>query len=197
VYLKPSNTTSPAGFGKAVAISDDGSTLAVGTPSESNLAQGVNAPQSGSNADNVGAAYVFARSGTTWTQESYIKATNAEGADQFGFAIALSSDGDKLVVTAPGESGGTVGISPFPDGDASSHAGAAYLFIRSQSGWHQSAYIKAPNPDTGDFLGFAAAISADGATIALGATSEDSSATGVNGVMTDNSASNSGAVYLY
>ena len=58
-------------------------------------------------------------------------------------------------------------------------------------------YVKASNTGTGDYFGFSVALSADGGTLAVGASREDSAATGINGVQSNNDAGISGAVYLY
>src|SRR5690554_2916284 len=58
-------------------------------------------------------------------------------------------------------------------------------------------YIKASNTGAGDYFGFSVAISADGNTLAVGAYWEDSNATGINGDQNDNSAPESGAVYVF
>jgi hypothetical protein len=57
--------------------------------------------------------------------------------------------------------------------------------------------VKASNTETVDGFGRAVAVNSDGDTLAVGATGEDSSATGVNGTAADNGALNAGAVYLY
>jgi hypothetical protein len=75
-------------------------------------------------------------------------------------------------------------------------AGAVYVFSRSGAAWAQQAYIKASNAGAGDLFGFSVALSGDGGTLAVGAIDEDGSAIGVNNP-DDNSASNSGAVYVY
>jgi len=58
-------------------------------------------------------------------------------------------------------------------------------------------YFKASNTDSGYLLGFSVASSADGSTLAVGALGEGSSATGVDGDQTDDSATYAGAVYLF
>ena len=71
-----------------------------------------------------------------------------------------------------------------------------YVFTRSRSSvWSQQAYIKASNTDEYDRFGTSVALS--GSTLAVGATNEESSATGVNGNQDDNSKPDSGAVYLF
>src|SRR5262245_48237966 len=76
-YIKASNTR-VARFGGSIAVSEDGNTLAVGANIESSGSQGVGGNQNDTNAPAAGAVYIFTRSGNTWSQESYIKASNAE-----------------------------------------------------------------------------------------------------------------------
>src|SRR5687768_397795 len=64
--------------GNAVAVSADGNTIAVGAQHESSSSRGTNGNQHDDSAYNAGAVYVFARSGNTWAQQAYIKASNAE-----------------------------------------------------------------------------------------------------------------------
>ena len=72
-----------------------------------------------------------------------------------------------------------------------------YVFTRSGSEWEQQAYIKASNTDGSDAFGDSVSLSADGNTLAVGASSEASSATGVNGDQNDNAAEDAGAVYVF
>src|SRR5690606_31138155 len=68
-------------------------------------------------------------------------------------------------------------------------------FVRGGTTWFQQAYIKASNTGQDDQFGYSVAISGD--TVVVGAPAEDSAATGVNGDETDDSASSSGAAYLF
>ena len=77
-----------------------------------------------------------------------------------------------------------------------SSAGAVYVFIHSSGTWQQQAYIKASNTGT-DRFGGEVALSADGNTLAVGASGEASAARGINGNENDNSMESAGAVYLY
>lgn len=88
-----------------------GDTLLVGSHLESNGAAGVDGNQTDSGASASGAAYVFERVGTRWSQRAYLKASNTGQNDQFGSAVAAS--GDMLVVTAQQESSSAIGF----DGD--------------------------------------------------------------------------------
>jgi hypothetical protein len=129
----------------------------------------------------------------------YIKADNTDAQDWFGGAVALSADGNTLVVGARGEDAGT-GI----DGDGADNsvdrAGAVYLFTRINGTWQQQAYIKAGRTDAFDRFGEAVALSAHGNTLAVGMTGESSASTGTsfNGSGSeDNSMPGAGAVYVY
>src|SRR5262249_28586387 len=93
-YLKASNTDAGDRFGNSVAVSGD--TVVVGAVLESSNATGVNGDQINNSAAGAGAAYVFVRSGATWNQQAYLKASNTDAADQFGVSVAIS--GDTVVV---------------------------------------------------------------------------------------------------
>jgi HJR/Mrr/RecB family endonuclease len=196
-YVKASNTDTDDGFGSAVALSADGSTMAVGARAEASAAIGIGGNQASNSAPVAGAVYVFTRSGTTWSQQAYVKASNTNRSDGFGSSVALSSDGSLLAVGAPGEASSAKGINGNQGDNSAQSAGAVYVFARSGDVWTQTAYLKASNTDGGDNFGGALALSADGATLAVGARSEASKATGIDGDQTDNSLSNSGAVYVF
>jgi hypothetical protein len=196
-YLKASNTDALDHFGSSIALS--GGTLAVGAPREASAAVGVDPP--GGQADNsaglAGAVYVFVRTGTTWTQQAYLKASNTEAGDEFGSSVALS--GDTLAVGAVGEASAAVGVNP-PGGQADNRtrdAGAVYVFVRTGTTWTQQAYLKASNPDALDLFGSSVALSGD--TLAVGAWGEWSAAVGVNppGGQANNLADRAGAVYVF
>src|SRR4051794_9965999 len=85
-YLKASNTGAQDGFGPSTAISGD--TIVVAAPFEDSSATGVNGNQSDNTATNSGAAYIFVRSGTNWVQQAYLKASNTDADDVFGWSVA-------------------------------------------------------------------------------------------------------------
>jgi hypothetical protein len=199
-YLKATNSEAGDNFGSSVAISDN--TVVVGSrledSSQSYISNGTI-----SSADNsfsgAGAAYVFKRTGSTWTQEAYLKASNADVDDNFGASVAIS--GETIVVGAKLEDSNQTSIT---NGTISSldntanGSGAAYVFRRTGSIWIQEAYIKAPNAEAGDNFGMAVAISAD--TIIVGANKESSSQGSITNGTTgslDNSSASSGAIYAY
>ncbi len=195
-YIKPSNTHTDHFFGIAISISGDGNTLAVGGPGDYSPATGIGGNQSGSNASYSGAVYVFVRDVDSWTQQAYIKASNAGSNDIFGEAMALSDDGNTLAVAAEKEDGGDSGVNGDQNDNSAAESGAAYIFSRSGVVWSQQAYIKASNPGVGDLFGSAISLSGDGKTLAVGAHLEDSGAAGINGSQADSS-NNSGAAYVF
>ena len=175
-YLKASNIDTDVFFGFSVAISGD--TLVIGAPGEGS--------------DESGSVYVFTRSGASWSQQAYLKASNTGGNDQFGHSVSLS--GDTLVIGAPGEDSNATGING-DQSDNSLTGGAAYVFTRSGMSWSQQAYLKASNTDGDDSFGWSVAISGD--TLVVGAQEEASSASGVNGNQSNNSAVRAGAAYVF
>ena len=191
-YLKASNPheadhfgeggSLPAHAGNAVAVSADGSTIAVGAPHESSSARGINGNQKDTSLYNSGAVYVFTRRGDTVTQQAYIKASNAGQSDMFGITVVLSADGNTLAVAAPWESSKATGINGNQDDDSAPESGAVYVFTRAGNTWAQQVYLKASNTGRvpvgdevgdGDEFGFSLSLSGDGNTLAVGAVSED------------------------
>ena len=216
-YVKASNpdTSGNGGdtFGNAVSLSDDGNTLAVGALAEDSSATGVRASgddgdQFDNSGENSGAVYLFSRVGSEWSQEFYIKASNTDliilpetnqqtRNDNFGSQVSLSSDGDFLAVSAPGEDSNSVGIGNDEFNNQALDSGAVYLFKRTNSQWSQEAYVKASNTGTDDKFGNALSVSGDGSTVVVGAAQEDSNSLGINQSGGNNSANDSGAAYVF
>ena len=198
-YIKPFNTEAYDGFGYAVAIS--GNTIVVGAPGEDGSSVRVNGPNNNL-AQGSGAAYVFVRNGNQWSQQAYLKAADATAYDSFGYSVSVS--GDAAVVGAPGKarrltSGGvSVGYA---------NAGSAYVYASDTAGWDYQVSLVGSNTEgcigcvtyaslfAGDSFGFSVSLSGD--TVVVGAPGEGSNATGVNNNAADNSASNSGAAYVF
>lgn len=187
-------------FGSAIAISNDGNTLAVAALTERSCATGIDGDQT-SNACAAGAVYVFVRSGTVWTQQAYVKASNTTYNDgysrAFGQGLALSGDGNTLAVGDPADSSNATGIDGSQTDISDALSGAVFVFTRSNATWTQQAYVKASNTNASDNFGGAVALSGDGSTMVVGAGSEASGALGVNGSQVDNSAPDSGAAYVF
>lgn len=146
-------------FGNSVTISSDGDTVVIGAPSE------------GLSGEGPGAVYVFTRSGTTWTQEQKLQASDAENLAIFGISVGLANDGNTLIVSASLD-------------DASSF-GAAYVFTRSGTTWTEQIKLLASDLQSDDHFGSSAAMSGDGLTAVVGAFDEDTEA------------SSAGAAYIF
>ncbi len=187
-YLKAHQVSAEDRFGWSVAVSGD--TVVVGAYQEDSSTTGVNSTPNEAAAGS-GAVYVFARSGTTWVQQAYLKAHQVSSGDAFGVSVAVS--GNTIVAGAFGEDSSTTGANSSPN-ELASNAGAAYIFVRTGTTWSQQAYLKAPQVTAGDEFGYSVAVSGD--TVVIGATREDSSTTGVNSTPNE-SASGSGAAYVF
>ena len=218
-YIKGSRGETSDGFGFAAAISDDGNTIAVGSGDEACLTPGIDPPGCADDAPAmrganvwVGAAYVFVRNGTVWTEQAFIKASNARPYNSFGVRLALSGDGSTLAVTAYLEDNAGQGVRPpmiqqflqpaylnpwREHRNQAEESGAVYVFTRSGSTWTAGAHVKGSNTEEGDEFGSAVALSGDGRMMVVGAHSEDSAARGGNGNQADNSAADSGAAYVF
>ncbi len=198
-YIKASNTDAYDRFGHDVALSFDGDTLVISATGEDSSATGIDGSQLDDSSGNSGAVYVFVRDGMgAWSQQSYIKASNGGSGDSFGSSISLGDDGDTLAVSAVGESSVAAGVGGEQSDDSLYSSGAVYVFVRDGGGgWSQQAYVKASNPDSGDYFGHAVSLSLDGDSLAVSAFREDSAAVGVGGDQFDNSLAYSGAVYVF
>jgi hypothetical protein len=190
-YLKASNTGRKGGtdedpgdgdqFGFSLALSADGSTLAVGANSEDSNAAGVKSDPNDDSFNSAGAVYVFARSGTAWRQQAYLKAdasTNTGLGDQFGFSVALSANGNTLAAGVYDESGSGRTVNA-PIDRMRGGSGAVYVFARNDATWTREAYLKTWNAEGGDSWGVSVALADDGNTLATGSLDEDCVCTGV------------------
>lgn len=119
--------------------------------------------------DKAGAAYVFNRDGSTWTQETKLTAQDTKAGDAFGQSIA--TDGDFIVIGAPHAS------------DKGKSSGSAYVFVRKGNKWVQQTKLIAADGAAGDVFGISVALS--GNTLLVGADLHDAKA------------NNAGAVYVY
>lgn len=187
-YIKASNTEAGDEFGRAIALSDDGQTLVVGTPMEDSDGTG----EDNNATDAAGAAYIFTRDADAvpvpvWTQQAYIKASTTTAGDEFGSAVSLDHYGNTLVVGAYHES---------------SDEGAVYVFTRDNisNQWSQDDHLKASNAEAGDWFGFSVSLSDDATTLVVGAINESSDALGISTDGTgedNNNALNAGAAYVF
>ncbi len=128
-----------AEFGKSVALSNTGETALVGGSADSSA---------------LGAAWVFTRTGSTWTQQAKLKGSGEKGTGRIGISAALSSDGNTALVGGGSDNG---------------ELGAAWVFVRTESVWAQQGPKLTASEEVGTaHFGFAAALSADGNTALIG-----------------------------
>ena len=201
-FIKAPRVNSEDIFGSAVALSANGSTLAVSAPNEDSSYTGVFAPSDpdygraldSNGTDASGAAYVYRRlDAGLWAFETFVKAPATGDDDFFGNALALSDDGSALAVSAHGEGSGYTGaFAPSDpdygsalDSDGTDASGAVTVYRRSSTGqWMVKAFVKAPQTLRGDRLGCRAgtvafALDRGRLVLAAGAPSEQSQAVGV------------------
>ncbi|MDX1443350.1 MAG: hypothetical protein R3270_06175 [Gammaproteobacteria bacterium] len=129
-YIKASNTDGADRFGIALDLSGLGDTLVVGARRESSTGTGVNPGSQTSNGDvGSGAVYVFKRSAEAWQQTDFIKASNTNGGDKFGFSVAISDDTDTLAVGAHREDSNGTGVdSETQSNNDATSSGAVYVY---------------------------------------------------------------------
>ena len=155
------------GFGYSVAISDDGSTAAVGTYYTEFGSTFPIGP---------GAVYVFINNAGTWALQQKLPTPPMPESDVFGFSVALSADGSTALVGAHGDFGPPETEVP----------GAAFVFTRSEGIWSQQAMLTASDRQVGDHFGVSVALSDSGDTALIGAYVDD---VGAN--------TNQGSAYVY
>jgi hypothetical protein len=148
-------------FGWSVSMSSDGTRVIVGAYSED------------TGGDATGAAYIFALSGGSWSQEAKIQSSDIQASDYFGYRVSMSGDGTKVIVGANQESTGAT------------YAGAAYIFAYSSGSWSQEAKIQASDKQADDEFGQSVSMSSDGTKVIVGAWQEDTGG------------SNAGAAYIF
>jgi hypothetical protein len=150
-------------FGASVSISADGLTAIVGSSSEGY-----------SESSGGGAAYIYTISGSTWTYQAKLTASDNALSDFFGQAVAISADGNTALVGANAE-----------DTSPNTNNGAAYVFTRSGATWTQQQKLLEPVPTDQNRYGASVAMSDDGLTFFVG------------GYYGDDTLTNQGTVYLY
>ena len=129
------------------------------------------------------AVYVFSRSGASWSQQAYLKASNAGGPDigyQFGYALSLSSDGNTLAVSQTSDPSNGTGINGDQKNTSTPEAGAVFVFSHSGGNWSQQAYIKPWNTTAANLLfGYSVGLNGDGNVLAVGAYNDEGRRGGV------------------
>jgi hypothetical protein len=144
--LTASDSVEQDHFGRSVALSADGNTALIGAFNK-NFTKGV--------------AYVFMRSGSTWSQQQELTASDAVAGNLFGISVALNADGKTALIGA---------------GAKNSFQGVAYMFTRSGPAWSQQQELTASDAAVFDHFGLSMALSDGGKTALIGAFSKNSGA---------------------
>lgn len=195
-YLKSPAPAEADQFGVAVALDEDGDTLAVGAWGEDG---DLDADPATPAVEDSGAVHVFVRDGGGgWSHEARLYAGNADPFDVFGKSVSLTGDGALLAVGAIWENGDGDGFGADPSDNTADNAGAVYLFRKEAGQWLQIEYLKAPNSGANDEFGRSVGLARNGTALAVGAQGEASAGAGPNGEMPeDDGAPSAGAVYVY
>lgn len=146
LILSP-DTVNETRFGEKISISGNGDRIIVGSRSATVSGQ-----------SSAGKAYVFVRTGTTWTVEATL--TNATPAtnDQFGSSVAIDTSGTRVAIG-----------SPYKNVPGNNAAGEITVFTRTGSTWTREATIhKTSGIASNDWLGVSLAISGDGTRLISG-----------------------------
>ena len=142
-------------FGRAIAISDDGSTMVASSYGDDD------------NGSAAGAIYVYEWDGSSWVNEQKLTAADGVTDDYFGYAVDISADGNTIIVGA------------YLDDDKGSNSGSAYIYTRADntSPWSAGDKITALAGAANDWFGFSVAISGDGLTAVVSGKLDDDNGT--------------------
>lgn len=154
--LTASDAAAGDDFGASVDISGD--SVVVGAPGD-NVA-----------ASDSGSAYVFVRSGTTWTEQQRVSASDGTDGNELGRSVSISGE---YVVAG----------SRLADFGGFNNAGAAYVFKRTNTTWDQQAKLMAADADDEDVFGVS--VSIDGGFVVIGSMQDD------------DGGNNSGSAYMF
>ena len=146
--LTGSSESGEGRLGYSVALSGDGDTALIGGPNDN---------------ERQGAAWVFTRSGSTWSQQGEkLTGSGEDGTGEFGHSAALSADGNTALAGGPGDGAG---------------AGATWVFTRSGSAWSQQGEKLTGAGESGEgAFGFSVALAGDGNTALIGGPGDDGDA---------------------
>ena len=137
-------------FGSSIAMANDGSTALVGAISDEDP-----------NGEDDGSAYVFTRSGDSWSQETKLVPDDGDSNDGFSFSVALSADGETALIG-----------DRYDDIDGQ-NSGSAYVFSRDGGSWTQDAKLVSDDGDTQDFFGTSVGMANNGATALISAAGDN------------------------
>jgi len=138
--LEVSAESADGNFGSTVALSGDGNTIAIGGPADNGYLGGV---------------WIFVRNNGTWSQQgSKLVGSNAIAPSHQGYSLAISADGNTVIIGGPGDNNFT---------------GAAWIFTRSDGTWAEQAKLAPDGAASGSAFATSVSVSGDGKTAAIGA----------------------------
>ena len=146
-------------FGSSVAMATDGTRIVVG------------AYGSDVTTTDTGAAYIFSRTGTTWTQEAKLTASDRLASDYFASTVAMDKTCTRVIC----------GVY-YSDPGGLNAAGAAYVYVRSGTTWTQEAKLLASDRAANEYFGTSVSMNGDGTLAMVGCPAKSNS---------------TGAVYIY
>lgn len=161
-HLSASDAAAGDVYGSAVALSRDGSTLAVGADLKA-------AGRPGDGLPAAGAVYVYTRTPQGWREQARLRATVPTTGSGFGHSLSLSDDGTRLAVGAPFESHDGAGADAAVAGDQ----GTVYVFGRGDGGWALQSRLLASKAGSFDWFGVSVSLSGRGDTVAVSAHRHD------------------------
>lgn len=148
-------------FGWSVGISGDGSTAVIGDTMD----QG--SSETSEVINPVGEAYVFSRTGTSWTRETKFSPNTVDPNEvgvMFGGSVAVSNHGATVIVGARRG-----------DDATGNRTGAAYVYSNTGGSWTEEATLVSTDRETDDYFGESVALSSDGSTAIIGARRDNNS----------------------
>ena len=154
--LTQSNGEASDYFGGSAAISEDGNTTVLGA---------VNGGDPSSVGE--GSVSVFTRSGSTWSEQATLTASSGETGDMFGVSVALSADGNTLIVGAT-----------YDDVGGTTNQGSATVFTRSGNTWSEQATLTQSDGADSDVFGTSVALSDNGNVALVGTPQDDPTGNG-------------------
>jgi hypothetical protein len=148
--LFPNDQSSGTGFGTSVTISDNGSIVLIGAPSDDN-----------SNGDRAGSTYVFENTGNSWSQQAKLTVNAGDSYELFGSSVAVSGDSSTTLIGAPQTRPAS------GDENYVQNASSVYVFENTDGSWGQQAELTAD--DGGEENEFGACVAIGGNTALVGA----------------------------
>ncbi len=138
-------------------------------------------------------------SGCTSSNELFVAGTLVSGVGAINASDPEESVGQEVTISADGQTLAFMvsRAEPTEEENTPAFSSSVYIYTLEAGAWQQQASVESNNADIGDYFGTAISLSRNGTVLAVGAQSEDSAASGIDGDGTDNSLFGSGAAYIF